>query len=155
MSVSTTTSVATVHDLIPLVGQSLGTSAQVTVDQQTINEFANLTRDEQWIHTDPERAAAGPFGATVAHGYLLLSLLPHFLESIVEVREPSMAVNYGLNKVRFPSPARAGSQLRASATLTSVEEVGSAVQVVLEVVITSDASDRPCCVAETVSRVYP
>jgi acyl dehydratase len=154
MSVSAITSVATVQDLIPLIGHSLGTSDPVTIDQQTIDEFARLTRDEQWIHTDPGRAAAGPFGTTIAHGYLTLSLVSHFLESIVEVREASMAVNYGLNKVRFPSPAPVDSQVRASATLLSVEEVGSATQVVLDVVVTADGSERPCCVAEFVSRVY-
>jgi acyl dehydratase len=154
MSVSAITSVATVHDLVPLVGQSLGTSEPFTLDQQTINAFARLTRDEQWIHTDPERAAAGPFGTTIAHGYLTLSLLPHLVESIVEVRDASMAVNYGLNKVRFPSPAPAGSQVRASVTLRSLEEVGSAIEVVMEVVVTPDGSERPCCVAEAVTRVY-
>ncbi|MDE2611850.1 MAG: MaoC family dehydratase, partial [Burkholderiales bacterium] len=108
-------------DLRALVGQEIGTSDWVTVDQARIDRFADATGDQQWIHVDPVRAAAGPYGATIAHGYLTLSLLPHLFESGFAIDDQRMAVNYGLNRVRFLTPVRSGSRVRGRFTLRSYE----------------------------------
>ncbi|WP_353890574.1 MaoC family dehydratase [Micromonospora sp. WMMA1363] len=116
--------------------------------------FADATDDHQWIHLDPERAAAGPYGGTVAHGYLTLSLLPVLVSRLYGVEGVRMGVNYGLNRVRFPAPVRVGGAVRATATINEVTAVGDAVQVVATVTVDSDAGGKPVCVAETVGRLH-
>ena len=141
-------------ELLNSVGQHLGHSGWVTIDQDRINVFADATGDHQWIHTDTKRAGAGPFGATIAHGYLTLSLTSLLVPQIIRVNGISMGINYGVNRVRFPHPVVSGSRVRASAVLTSAEEIagGAAVQVVLTVTIEIDGVAKPACVAESVSR---
>ena len=139
-------------DLKGAVGRSLGESDWLEVTQERVDEFADATGDHQWIHTDPERAAAGPFGGPIAHGYLTLSLVNHFLPHLIEVREASMGVNYGTNKVRFPAPVPVGSRIRATGEIVSVDEVPDGVQVVIRVTVAVEGGDKPACVAETVSR---
>lgn len=142
-------------DRLPdLVGQELGSSPWLTIDQDRINAFADVTGDPQWIHVDAERAARGPFGATVAHGFLTLSLLPWFSERTFEVTGSTMGVNYGLNRVRFPAPVPVGSRLRARFVLKSAEALEGGWQLVTEAVIEREGSDKPVCVAELVSRRY-
>ena len=145
---------ATPDDLLDAVGQHLGHSEWVTVDQGRIDLFAEATGDHQWIHVDPEAAAAGPFGATIAHGYLTLALTNLLLPEIVRVEGISMGVNYGVNRVRFPQPVLVGSRLRASATLTSADELpgGSGVQTVITITVEIEGQVKPACVAESVSR---
>ena len=142
------------EQLPELVGQSLGTSPWLTIDQDRINAFAEVTGDPQWIHVDAQRAAQGPFGATVAHGFLTLSLLPWFSERTFEVTGSTMGVNYGLNRVRFPAPVPVGSRLRAHLVLKSAEALAGGWQLVTEVTIEREGSDKPVCVAESVSRRY-
>lgn len=142
-------------DLQPVVGQPLGTSDWVEVDQDRIDRFADATGDHQWIHVDPERARQGPFGTTVAHGFLTLSLLPLFFETGFSIRDVRLGINYGLNRVRFPAPVPVGSRLRAHFKLLSYEalEPGGA-QLTVEVTVEREGSDKPVCVAESVSRRY-
>lgn len=142
-------------DQLPsLVGHDLGTSPWLTIEQDRINGFAEITGDPQWIHVDAERAARGPFGTTVAHGFLTLSLLPWFAERSFEVIGSTMGVNYGLNRVRFPAPVPVGSRLRARFVLKSAEALDGGWQLVTEAVIEREGSDKPVCVAEMVSRRY-
>ncbi|WP_327237332.1 MaoC family dehydratase [Streptomyces sp. NBC_01317] len=136
------------------VGEQLGHSDWLEIDQKRIDLFADATGDHQWIHVDPERAAAGPFGTTIAHGYLTLSLLPVFVPQIIAVENVTMGVNYGTNKVRFPAPVPVGSRLRASAVLQSVEEAGGGVQLTALVTVERESGTKPVCVAESVSRYY-
>ena len=137
------------------VGEQLGQSDWLEVDQKRIDLFADATGDHQWIHVDPERAAAGPFGRTIAHGYLTLSLLPALVPQIMRVEGMKMGINYGTNKVRFPSPVPVGSRLRASAVLTEVTDAGGGgVQVTATVTVEREGGDKPVCVAESVSRYY-
>ena len=142
----------TLEQLATLVGQPLGESAPVVVDQARIDAFAAATEDRQWIHVDPQRAAAGPFGGTVAHGYLTLSLLPVLLESALRVEGARMGINYGLNKVRFPAPVRAGSVLRARFRLLAFDAVPGGAQLTVEATIAAEGADKPACVAEALSR---
>jgi acyl dehydratase len=147
----------TLHGLEGLherVGQSLGTSEWRTVTQEDISTFARLTGDEQWIHTDPERAAEGPFGATVQHGFLTLGLATGLLWSVVTVDGFNVILNYGLNKVRFPAPVPVGSKVRARVTLKECEEVAGGLQNVLAVTIEREGGDKPVCIAEWVTRQY-
>ncbi|HUY23157.1 MAG TPA: MaoC family dehydratase [Acidimicrobiales bacterium] len=140
-------------ELEGLVSSPLPESGWRAVTQQAVNAFAEATGDRQWIHVDPERAAAGPFGATIAHGYLTLSIIPSILHEVVRVEGFQFGVNYGCNKVRFPSPVKVGSKLRLGAAIGSVEDVGAdAVQVVLDVTIETEGSDKPSCVAQVVYR---
>ncbi len=141
-------------DLLDAVGQHLGHSDWIPVDQVRIDLFAEATGDDQWIHVDPEAAAAGPFGATIAHGYLTLALTNHLLPQIVRVEGVSMGINYGVNRVRFPQPVLVGSRLRASATLTSADELpgGAGVQTVITVTVEIEGQAKPACVVESVSR---
>ncbi|GHE79034.1 MaoC family dehydratase [Streptomyces longispororuber] len=142
-------------DLRAAVGEQLGYSDWLEVDQKRIDLFAEATGDHQWIHVDPERAAAGPFGATIAHGYLTLSLLPVFVPQVMRVEGMRMGLNYGTNKVRFPSPVPVGSRLRATAVLTAVEPTkDDGVQVTTAVTVEREGADKPACVAESVSRYY-
>ena len=145
---------ASPDDLLAAVGQHLGHSEWTAVDQARIDMFADATGDHQWIHVDPEAAAAGPFGATIAHGYLTLALTNMWLPQIVRVDGISMGINYGVNRVRFPQPVPVGSQLRASATLTSADELpgGAGVQTVITVTVEIAGEAKPACVVESVSR---
>jgi len=148
------THVKSMDELTALVGTHLGYSEYVTVTQEQVNLFAEATGDHQWIHVDPERAAAGPFGHTIAHGYLTLALIPVLLGGVMKVDGVAMGVNYGTNKVRFTSPVPVGSDVRAGATLASVEEVSGGVQVALDVVVEVKDAPKPSCVAQVVFRYY-
>jgi acyl dehydratase len=143
-----------VSELEALVGAAIGTSDWLTIDQARIDQFAAVTGDDQWIHVDPKRAAAGMFGTTVAHGFLTLSLLPFFGRSSHKVDGARMQVNYGLNRVRFPAPVPVNSRLRAHYKLMSFERIEGGVQMVTEVSIEREGQPKPVCVAESVSRVY-
>lgn len=136
------------------IGEVLGPGPSILVDQARIQAFADATEDHQWIHLDAERAAAGPFGGTIAHGYLTLSLLPALASSLYRVEGVLMGVNYGLNKVRFPSPVRSGSAVSATLRIDSVEDFPGGAQVVATVTVAAEGNDKPCCVAESVSRFY-
>ena len=137
------------------VGEHLGCSDWLQIDQPRIDLFADATGDHQWIHVDPEKAKDGPFGATIAHGYLSLSLVNLFLPQIMEVKNIAMGVNYGCEKVRFPSPLPVGSRVRGSGELLSATDVKGSVQAVVRVTVEIEGSDRPACVAETISRFVP
>ena len=138
------------------IGKSLGHSDWLEITQQRIDQFADATGDHQWIHVDPERAKAGPFGACIAHGYLTQSLVNHFLPQILEVRGIAMGVNYGSDRVRFPAPVRVGSRIRGSGELIAVEKTrDGGVQAVVRVTVEIEGSDRPGCVIDTISRYYP
>lgn len=137
------------------VGQSLGVTDWIVLHQSTIDRFADATGDHQWIHTDAERARTGPFGTTVAHGYLTLSILARLLPELFEVRGISMAVNYGLNKVRFPAPVPSGARIRATASVVAVEQVSTnSVQLTLATTIEVADTTAPACVSEAVVRLY-
>ena len=141
-------------DLQALVGQHIADSGWITVDQQRIDLFADATGDHQWIHVDPVRAAAGPFGAPIAHGFLTLSLLPEMAASALEVRDTRMGVNYGLNRVRFPAPVPVGSRLRGRFKLLAYEPIEGGAQVTMEVSMEREGSAKPVCIAESVARRY-
>jgi acyl dehydratase len=145
---------ARLADLQPLVGQDIGLSDWLTVDQRRIDLFAEATDDRQWIHVDPERAAAGPFGATVAHGFLTLSLLPPLFASGFQIDGIRMGINYGLNRVRFAAPVRVGSRLRGRFKLKAYEPIEGGAQLTVEATIELEGSDKPACVADSVSRRY-
>jgi acyl dehydratase len=143
-------------ELKKLSGTSLGTSAWIEVSQTRINTFADATDDHQWIHVDPERAAEGPFGTPIAHGYLTLSLFIPLFTDLLDVQGVTTKVNYGLNKVRFPAPVPAGSRLRLTAHLAEVEEVaGGGVQITVDGTIEIEGSPKPAAVLQSVSRFYP
>jgi len=145
----------TLAELPPLVGQELAVSDWFAVTQQQIDLFAEATGDRQWIHVDPQRAQTGPFGGTIAHGFLTLSLIPKMVESALEIRGQRMSVNYGLNRVRFPSPVPAGSRLRARVKLLECEPLpDQGMQIVWQVTVEREGSDKPACVAESVTRRY-
>jgi len=141
--------------LLGSVGQHLGYSDWLEIDQKRIDMFAEATGDHQWIHVDPERAANGPFGKTIAHGYLSLSLANLFLPQIMQVDNVSMGVNYGCEKVRFPAAVPVGSRVRGGGEVVSVDEVKGGVQIVVRMTIEIEGSDRPACVIDTISRFYP
>ncbi len=141
-------------DLLGLVGQSLGTTEWIEVTQQQVDLFADATGDRQWIHTDAERAAKGPFKGTIAHGYLTLSLTPAVIAQVLEIRELTAALNYGLNKVRFPAPVRVGSQVRAVVTVASAQQKTSGVESVFKLTYEIDGQARPACVADVIV-LYP
>jgi acyl dehydratase len=143
------------QDLIAAVGQNLGASDWLEIDQQRINLFAEATGDHQWIHVDPERAKTGPFGKCIAHGYLTLSLVNLFLPQIIDVQGISMGVNVGCERIRFPSPVPVGSKVRGVGELLSAEEMKGGVQSVVRVTIEIEGSDRPACVVDTISRYFP
>lgn len=143
-----------VDELRAAVGTQVGTSDWLTVDQKRIDGFADASGDHQWIHVDEEKAKAGPFGTTIAHGFLTLSLTPVFGSQTYRVENIKMAINYGLNKVRFTAPVPVGSRLRANYELLSVDDVQGGVQVANKVTIEIEGSDRPACVAETLVRYY-
>lgn len=142
-------------ELAGSIGKHLGYSEWMDVDQERINTFADATGDHQWIHVDPEAAKQGPFGTTIAHGYLTLSLVSMMLPQIVHVSGISMGINYGTEKVRFPAPVPVGSRIRGGAELVEVKEVGGgAVQATVRVTIETEGGDKPVCVADTISRYY-
>lgn len=140
------------EDLRSRLGTHLGFSDWLTIDQARIDEFAEATGDHQWIHVDPVRAAAGPFGAPIAHGYLTLSLSNYFLPRIVEVRGFATGVNYGVDKVRFPSPVTVGSRMRAGAELVAIDEVKGGLQTTIRITVECEGSAKPACVIESLSR---
>ena len=149
---STTTTMA---ELPGLVGTELGTSEWYEVTQEHVNLFADATGDHQWIHVDPERATKeSPFGGQIAHGYLTLSLLVPLFGSVLRVTDTVMGVNYGLNKVRFPSPVPVGSKVRLTATLTNIEDIAGGKQLTFSCVIEREGGDKPVCIAEPVYRYY-
>ncbi|WP_320064442.1 MaoC family dehydratase [Micromonospora sp. RTGN7] len=141
-------------ELATAVGETLGPGPWERIDQHRVDLFADATDDHQWIHLDAERAATGPFGGTIAHGYLTLSLLPALVGRLYRVDGVRMGVNYGLNRVRFPAPLRVGSAVRATAAIAEVAPVAGGVQLVTSVTVHSDAGGKPVCVAESVSRLY-
>jgi acyl dehydratase len=143
-----------ITDLQALVGQTIGVSDWITVTQQRIQLFADATGDHQWIHLDPERAAKGPFGTTIAHGFLTLSLLPEMAASAFTVLDTRMGVNYGLGKVRFPAPVPSGSRLRGHFKLTQYAPLEGGAQITCEVSMEREGSDKPVCVAESIARRY-
>jgi acyl dehydratase len=138
-----------VDELAGWVGRHLGYSDWLLVDQARIDLFADATGDHQWIHVDPERAAAGPFGATVAHGYLTLSLIPSLVSQIYKVEGVPLRINYGSDKVRFPAPVRAGSRIRAGAELLRLDRGASGVRSTVRVTVEIEGEPKPACVAET------
>ncbi|WP_019814827.1 MaoC family dehydratase [Saccharomonospora saliphila] len=146
---------ADLAELEAAVGEHLGTGPWHTVTQEQVNLFADATGDHQWIHVDPERAAAGPFGGPIAHGYLTLSLLPKLGAEVYRVEGLSMGVNYGVNKVRFPQPVRVGSRIRASAELVRVTEAQQGKQAVVAWTLEIEGEAKPACVAETVGLLVP
>ncbi|MCX5188759.1 MaoC family dehydratase [Streptomyces sp. NBC_00268] len=141
-------------ELKKLAGGDLGTSEWIEVTQERINTFADATGDHQWIHVDPQKAAEGPFGAPVAHGYLTLSLFIPLFTELLEVEGVSTKVNYGLNKVRFPAPVKAGSRIRLVASLASVEDVPGGVQIAVDGTVEIDGGGKPAAVLQSLSRFY-
>ncbi|MDY6941822.1 MAG: MaoC family dehydratase [Pseudomonadota bacterium] len=142
-------------DLKALLGQEVGVSDWVDVTQKRINLFAEATEDHQWIHTDPQRAAEeSPYGGTIAHGYLTISLTPALIDQIVEIRGAKMGVNYGLNKLRFSAPVPAGSRIRVRVKLVGVREIAGAIRTVTQLTVEREGASKPCCTAETLSLYY-
>jgi acyl dehydratase len=141
-------------ELRDAAGETLGHSGWRVVDQAQVDAFAAATGDRQWIHVDPVRAADGPFGGTIAHGFLVLALLPSLASEVYRVEGVRLSVNYGLNRVRFPSPVPTGSSVRATVRLLTAEEVSDGLHVVSEVTVGREGQAKPCCVAEAVSRLY-
>ena len=135
-------------------GAEFGPSSWIEITQERIQAFADATGDHQWIHVDPERAASGPFGSTIAHGYLTLSMLAAFAFELISVEDASMGINYGLNKVRFPAPVPVGSRVRASFRVAEVAEVEGGVQVTMGATVERDGGEKPVCAAELVFRYY-
>jgi acyl dehydratase len=141
---------ATFEQVAAAVGEKLGTSDWLLVDQHRVNEFANATGDHQWIHVDPERARSGPFGGTIAHGYLTLALGPLLGSQIFSFETPGAKLNYGVNKVRFPHPLRVGSRVRAHVFILAVNDVPTGQHITMEYCIEIEGTAKPACVAETV-----
>jgi acyl dehydratase len=139
-------------EFVAAQGSQLGPTDWLEVTQDRVNLFADATDDHQWIHVDPERAANGPFGRTIAHGLLTLSLLPHFTHQLYTVENIAMAINYGYNKVRFITPVRVGSKIRARAEIAKVDQLEGAVQATVTVTVEIDGSDKPAAVAESIVR---
>jgi len=142
------------HELRSAIDQELGPSEWLEISQERIDEFAKATDDFQWIHTEPERAATGPFGSTIAHGFLTLSLVPSFTRQYYAVEGAAMTVNYGLNRVRFVSPVPVGSRLRGRSVIVDASDVSDAVQVTLRTTIELEGAERPAAVVDGVTRVY-
>ena len=144
--------IGSIEEAQSLAGQELGVSDWLAIDQQRVNDFADVTGDHQWIHVDPVRAAAGPFGAPIAHGFLTLSLLPLLFDTGFAIADVRMGINYGLNRVRFITPVKAGSRLRGHFKLLAYEPLEGGAQLTVEATIELEGAARPACVAETVSR---
>ncbi|HEX5993765.1 MAG TPA: MaoC family dehydratase [Jiangellales bacterium] len=145
---------ASLDELRAAVGTEVGPGPWMDVTQERIDKFADATGDHQWIHVDPDRAASGPFGGTIAHGFLSLSLIPALTDGLTTVDGVTMGVNYGLNKVRFPAPVPVGSRVRGRVELLSVDDVPGGLQLTSRVTVERDGGDKPLCVAETVTRLY-
>ncbi len=143
-----------ISELDDAVGTHLGYSDWIEITQERINLFAEATSDHQWIHVDPERAASGPFGTTIAHGYLTLSLAVPATEQLLKVEGSQMGINYGANKVRFISPVPVGSRVRAGAAVAAVEDFGGGRAVTLDVIFEIDGTEKPACVAQVIFRIY-
>ncbi|MGF6882678.1 acyl dehydratase [Nocardia sp. GAS34] len=149
-----TTQLDTPADLIGMAGRQLGTTDWIEITQQQVELFADATGDHQWIHTDPARAAHGPFHGTIAHGYLTLSLAPVAIADVLEIKELTAALNYGLNRVRFPAPVPVGSKIRAVVTLNTAQQKTSGVEAAFGLTYEIDGGTRPACVADVVV-LYP
>ena len=150
----------TLDDVVAAVGQEIGTSEWLTVDQERIDRFADATNDHQWIHVDAERAAQGPFGGTIAHGFLTLSLLPHFASEVFHLETPGARLNYGLEKVRFPAPVPVGSRLRSHVRFAEATPLSSGLQLVVHHTVELEGADgqasaKPACVAAHVVLLLP
>ncbi len=146
---------ASVEEMQAEVGKEVAVSDWLTISQERVNQFAEATGDAQWIHVDVERAKReSPFGGTIAHGFLTLSLLPKFIEEVIELPPGSMSINYGLNKVRFPAPMMVGGRMRGRFTLLSLEKIDKGIQTVWQVTMEREGSEKPACVAESVLRRY-
>ena len=143
------------RDLIGAEGTRLDPTEWLAIDQARVDGFAEVTEDRQWIHVDVERAKSGPFGGTIAHGYLTMSLVNHFLPALIEVRGFTHAVNVGADRLRFLSPVRVGARIRGRGEIVGVEEVKGAVQSVVRVTVEIEGEDKPACVVDTISRYYP
>ena len=141
--------------LLGAVGESFGPTIWVAIEQDRIDLFAQATDDHQWIHVDPARAKDGPFGGTIAHGYLTMSLVNRFLPELVEVRGVSMGVNIGTDNLRFLNPVRVGSRIRGKGELVKAEEAKGGVQAVIRVTVEIEGAEKPACVVDTISRFYP
>jgi len=153
---STATTTVPLADLSALIGQDLGPSSWLDVSQRRIDTFADATDDHQWIHVDPELAATGPYGGTIAHGYLSLALVIPMWTEVLDVTGVTTKLNYGLNKVRFPAPVPAGARIRLRGRLVQVEDVaGDGVQLTADVVIEVEGGTKPACAAQIVMRFYP
>ena len=142
------------EELRALVGEELGVSDWLEITQERIDQFADATGDHQWIHVDPERAKDGPFGTTIAHGYLTMSLAAGLVPSVVRVQGFSMAINYGIDKLRFPAPVPVGSKLRVHVQLTAVDDVANGIQSTYRLTFEVDGSEKPACVADVLYRWY-
>lgn len=150
-----TTTVSGLDEIRALAGTDLGHTGWMEITQDRVNKFADATDDQQWIHVDPEKAATGPFGRTIAHGFLTLSLVIPLYNELLEIGGISMAINYGLNKVRFPAPVPVGSKIRLAAAIVSVEDAGpNGVQAAVDLTVEAEGSDKPVCVAQAVHRYY-
>jgi acyl dehydratase len=145
----------TLDELSTAVGEELGTSEWLQIDQDRVDRFAEATGDHQWIHVDVEAAAKGPFGGTIAHGYLTLSLVPYLGSQVFALETPGAKLNYGVNKVRFPSPVKVGSRVRTTVSVGDVVDVPAGKQLTLRHVIEIEGEDKPACVAETVVLLLP
>ncbi len=143
------------QDLLGMVGTKMGPTDWITVEQERVDTFAECTGDHQWIHVDVERAKAGPFGGTIAHGYLTLSMVNLFLPELVEVRGFAHAVNVGLDRLRFLAPVVVGSRIRAASEIVSAEEIKGAIQAVVRVTIEIEGNEKPALIADTISRYFP
>ncbi|WP_374527088.1 MaoC family dehydratase [Novosphingobium sp.] len=146
---------ASPRDLIGQEGTALGPTEWLGIEQDRVNGFAEVTGDHQWIHVDPERAKDGPFGGTIAHGYLTMSLVNFFLPDLIEVRGFSHAVNVGADRLRFLAPVKVGSRIRGVGEIVGVEEIKGAIQSVVRVTIEIEGSEKPACVVDTISRYFP
>ncbi len=142
-------------ELSDAIGEELGTSDWLPIDQERVDQFADATGDHQWIHVDVDRAASGPFGGTIAHGYLTLSLIPHLGAQVFTLETPGAKLNYGVNKVRFPAPVLVGSRVRSTVTVRGVTDLPSGKQLVLSHVIEIEDAPKPACIAETVVLLLP
>lgn len=142
------------RELKDAVGTHVGYSDWLEVTQERINQFAEATGDHQWIHVNPEMAKQGPFGTTIAHGYLTLSLVPMFMMQIIKVNGIKMGINYGTNKVRFPAPVKVGSRIRGGGEIVAIEDVTGGIQSTLRVTVEIEGESKPACVVDTISRYY-
>ncbi len=143
-------------DLKELAGHEIAVTEWMEITQERINKFADATDDHQWIHIDPARAQReSPYGSTIAHGFLTLSMLPKFLKDSLQIDDVRMTINYGLNRVRFPSAVSAGSRIRARIVLQSIRDVAEATEAAYAITVECDGSEKPCCVAELLARYYP